>query len=251
MMEGHSLHSFMSHVTGAFHAHRGAIQPRPPFIVTVTLYRDIRTSSFRLTFRLLPPLTDNHAPSSGSPLSPPQSSIRPPWRPFPCSPFQNRSQRSLHHQRSVSANMKRCKLLQSGGGAGRNPFPCMFEVCLSRLAVPPCFNAYKNNSNHSVWMYLIPVLLAQRCAFTKISPLLTYTHTHKSASDHNGHFPFSLDYFPNTTQAFPPFPSVPLAAFSLFYSAVWQTTATRRFSANKPRPSFHISGGDTALLLCV
>lgn len=126
----------------------------------------------------------------------------------------------------------------------------MFEVCLSRLAVPPSFNAYKNNPNHSVWMYLIPVLLAQRCAFAKISPLLTYTR-HKSASDHNEHFPFSLDYFPNTTQAFPPFPSVALAALSLFYSAVWQTTATRRFSANGPRSSFHISGGDTALLLCV
>lgn len=121
IMEGHSahsLHSFMSHVMSASHAHRGAIQPRPPFVVTVTLYRDLRASSLRLTFRLLPPLTDNHAPSSGSPLSPPQSSIRPPWRPFPCSPFQNRSPRSLHHPRSVSANMKRCKLLQSGGGAG-------------------------------------------------------------------------------------------------------------------------------------
>lgn len=220
MMEGHSahsLHSFMSHVTGASHAHRGPIQPRPPFIVTATLYRDLRASSFRLTFRLLPPLTDNHAPSSGSPLSPPQSSVRPPWRPFPCSPFQNRSPRSLHHPRSVSANIKRCKRLQSGGGAGRNPSPCMFEVSLCRLAVPPFFNAYKNNQNQSVWMYLIPVLLAQRCAFTKISPLLTYTHTHTNQPVttmgifHSAWITFQTPHKPSLH--FPQCPSLPFLYF--------------------------------------
>lgn len=142
---------------------RGHSAPPPPSSL-VTLYRDLRASSFHLTFRLLHPLTDNHAPSSGSPLSPAQSSIRPPSRPFPCSPFQNRSPRSLHHPRSVSANMKRCKLLQSGGGAGRNPSPCMFEVCLSRLAVPPFFNAYKNIPNHSVLLHSDVLLLKfHRC----------------------------------------------------------------------------------------
>lgn len=199
-MEGHSahsLHSFMSHVTSASHAHRGAIQPRPPFVVTVTLYRDLRASSLRLTFRLLPPLTDNHAPSSGSPLSPPQSSICPPWRPFPCSPFQNRSPRSLHHPRSVSANMKRCKLLQSGGGAGA------------------FFSAQKNNPNHSVWMCLIPVLLAQRCAFTKISPLLTYTHTNQPVTTmgifHSAWITFQTPHKPSLH--FPQCPSLPFLYF--------------------------------------
>lgn len=126
MMEGHVNESQSQHTLCTLSA--------PPPIVAVTLYGDLLPVSPFVSSLLSQIITLRHLVLLSHRLSPPFDL---PWRPFPCSPFQNRSPRSLHHPRSVSPNPKRCKLLQSGGGAGRNPSPCMFEMCLSRLAVPP------------------------------------------------------------------------------------------------------------------
>lgn len=212
-------------------------------------YGELRMSSVgvlpRLTFLFIPPLTDNHGHHLGllpSCVHPPSNlpggrSLVPSFR----TDHQDLFiiwEASLWIWRDANVSVRRWGWAEQ--------LRRMFETCLNRLIVS-LFNTYKNNPNHSVLTSLILVLLAQRCGFPEILLLLPHTHTHKhkskSASDHNGPFSIQPGLLSKHPHAFSPFPSVSLAAFSFFYSAVWQTTATRRFSVNEPRPSFHISGG--------
>lgn len=122
----------------------------------------------RLTFPLLPPLTDNHAHHLAllwSCLNPP--SHLPGGRSL-LPLFQNRSPRSLHHPSSVSPSPKGCKLLRSGGGA---PPPLHAGDASRQINSPPFSNTCKHVPNPSVLTSLILVPLAQQSGLTESSPL--------------------------------------------------------------------------------